>query len=118
MRRRAPWIDSQRLGQLRDRIVILALAIINNPKRGVHKLILWRQRRRLFQSQFSCFQFTGSEVDHPEIRERIKVVRAFRQDVLVLFLRRTIFAAIEIVFRLTRHGDQLFRDGRRGCGLH
>ena len=112
MRRRALRIDPERFRQLGDRIVVFALAIINDPKRGVRKFILGRQGHRFFQGQLRRFQFAGAEIDDPQIRERIEIVGTLRQDLLVLFLRRAILPAIEILFRFPRDRDQFVGDRR------
>ena len=56
MRRRALWINRERLGQLGERVIKLALLVINNPERGMGELVLRREGDRFLQRQLGGFQ--------------------------------------------------------------
>ena len=117
MRRRALRINAERGRQLRDRLVEFALPIIDDAQRGMRELVLGRQRDCFLEGQLRRFPFSGSEINDAEIRERIKVVRRFRQKFLILLLSRAILAFLKILLGVTRERRQFIRHSRRAC-LH
>ena len=55
VRRRALWVEAERFRQFCDRIVVLALPVIDDPERRVGKFVLRRERHGLLQRQLGRF---------------------------------------------------------------
>ena len=71
-----------------------------------------RERHRLLQRQLRSLQFAASEINHTEVRQRIKIVRRFCQDLLINFFGGAVLAFVETLFGLPGEVDNIRRNVR------
>src|SRR5437870_3580559 len=95
------------------------LAVRNDSECGVREFVLGRERDRFLQGQLGSFKFAAAKINYAKIRERIKIVRRLGQNFLIDFLRRPIFALIEILLGQPGKidnvlGDVRLKDARNG----
>src|ERR1043166_1119577 len=107
MRGSALGIDRERFGQFRERVVEFGLPIVDDAEGGMGKFVSGGYRNGLLQRQLGGFKSAGAKINDAKIGKRVEVVRTLGQDVLVLFLGRSIFAMLEVIFCRLRQISQV-----------
>ena len=108
-------IDLDRLGQLGEGVVEFRIADNERCPAWCAETRRWATIVTAFFSVDSAERkLAAANINDAEVGKRVKVVRIFGQDFLILFFGRPIFALLETLFRRPRNILQIIRHVRFG----